>query len=149
MNNSKMTNEEFLNFYVQYCAARLTNDIDFPAETGPTDDWVNERMKRYTEVMSNQEFLDFIDKIKSIAGNNYRSHSDAGFVIFGITQDAIMWRDTIKKLEKCPNSDAIAIDLNDEEERRLIKIVEDLREGLTEPHKYRASSLIRDVKGEI
>jgi len=144
-----MTNEEFLNFYVQYCAARLTNDIDFPVETGPTDDWVNERMKKYTEAMNNQQFLDFIDKIKLIAENKYSGHSDAGFVIFGITQDAIMWRDTKKELEKRPNADAIVIDLNDKEERQLIKIVEDLREGLTEPHKYRANSLIRDIKGEI
>lgn len=144
-----MSNGDFLDFYVQYCAARLANDLDFPSETGPTDDWVNERMKKYTEAMSNQQFLDFIVKIKSIAEEKYAVHSSAGFVIFGVVQDAIMWRDTIKKLKKRPNSDAIVIDLSDEEEQQLIKIVEDLREGLTEPHKYRADSLIRDIKGEI
>ena len=141
-----MINVEFMDFYVQYCAARTDDRIAMP-KTGPTDDWVNERMKKYAEMMSNREFIDFIKIIKSIAEKKFEALSDSSFIIFGVVNEAIYLRDTKKKSEKHFDETATIIDLSEEEEKELVEIIRELQKKLPDAHKYRADSFIKRIKG--
>lgn len=143
-----MTDEQFLDFYVCYCAAQVNDEFDFPKETGPDDEWVGERIREYVAKMSPRKFLDFVKKMSLLAMQKFGSHRDFGYINYGVISAVLSTRPSKKENDSLPVKEDNVVDFSEEEERTLIGILLEMKEKMSYTQKYKVEGLIYRLTGK-
>ena len=115
------------------------------------DEWYWEIYHRYQDSLSSKEYLDTLEKIIKTTRKKYKKYTRmVEFITYIVAETFIVTRPTKKHYEIFPERkerevDINPINLNKEEEKRLINIILELKKILTKYDKYRANYLIYEM----
>lgn len=140
--------DDLLDLYVRGRASAVSSLVEDPGkELGPDDEWIHDRIKAYMYTLSSDNFLDFIEKVIRLTTQKYCALPDVNDIVFLVVQDTLFHRETKKYLVRFPAKEVVPLDLNEEQEQRLINILLLLKEKLPPAHRYKVNSLIQDLTG--
>lgn len=147
--NHNLSWSQLFDLYIRSRAAATSALIEDPSELGQDDEWLFKEVYEYVNKLSAGQFIDLIKEAIEKAREKYKDHPDGGFVVFEIVSEVIWLRPTRFYYTSYPDPNEVPLDLNGQEEAKIIDIIIDLRKNLPVPHKYRADILIKEMIGKF
>ena len=146
--NRSLLWSELLDLFIQSRAAATSDLIEEPEELGPDDEWLFIAVDEYINKLSTTQFLDLIEEIVKKAKAKYQKIPGSGSIVFGVASE-IMWRRPPKfYCDHFPDPTYVSLDLSEQEEKKYVSIILNLKKGLSYRQKYKADSLVKDLTGK-
>lgn len=151
-NNNQKTllfDDKILDLYIRARSSLHDDRIEDPSsELGDDDQWLIKLFNSYIARLTGAQFLDFLEKIITLTKNKYSYLKDNGFIIFKIVEEVVSSRPTSKNVQMYHGQDKVVLEFSDEEESRLIQVILNLKNGLSDAHKYETYRLIKELTGK-